>query len=234
MIIDFHSHILPGVDDGSPSCEVSLAMLREAARQGVTHMIATPHFYPNRDNPQDFLQRRQDAFDRLQDALSGETDLPAIHLGAEVYYFNGIADSEITEILTISKTRYMLLEMPWSQWTPQMYRQMEAIHGNYGITPIIAHVDRYIAPMHTHRIPQTLAELPLLVQANANFFIKRHTRPLALRMLKQGQIHCFGSDCHNDQDRPPNLGAALDLIRRNLGEDILNQAITYQNKLFPL
>ena len=60
-IIDFHSHILPGIDDGSESVEQSIAMLRMEAEQGITHVVATPHFYPRHDTPQRFLQRRKDA-----------------------------------------------------------------------------------------------------------------------------------------------------------------------------
>ena len=56
-IIDFHSHILPGVDDGSQSVQESLAMLKMEAEQGIQHVIATPHFYPKHDSPEHFLER---------------------------------------------------------------------------------------------------------------------------------------------------------------------------------
>ena len=60
-IIDFHSHILPGIDDGSRNVEESIALLRKEAEQGITHVIATPHFYPQHDTPERFLKRRNEA-----------------------------------------------------------------------------------------------------------------------------------------------------------------------------
>ena len=88
---DFHSHILPCVDDGSHSVEESLQMLRMEAEQGVTHVVLTPHFYAKHDSPERFLQRRAAAWETLQAAMAGEEGLPQITLCAEVYYFPGIS-----------------------------------------------------------------------------------------------------------------------------------------------
>ena len=60
-IIDFHTHVLPGIDDGSCNVEESIALLRKEAEQGITHVIATPHFYPRYDTPEHFLERRAEA-----------------------------------------------------------------------------------------------------------------------------------------------------------------------------
>ena len=67
MVTDFHTHVLPGMDDGSASLSESIAMLREAFQQGITHVVATPHFYPQKDSPEEFLRRRQVAEDRLRE-----------------------------------------------------------------------------------------------------------------------------------------------------------------------
>jgi protein-tyrosine phosphatase len=102
-----------------------------------------------------------------------------------------------------------------------MYRELQDIHSKQGLIPIIAHVDRYIRPFRTYGIPDRLAELPVLVQANAGFFQDRFTRPMAMRMLRGGQIHLLGSDCHNLTSRAPNLDQAIRLIRKQLGEEAL-------------
>ena len=86
---------------------------------------------------------------------------------------------------------------------------------------MIAHLDRYIGPFRTHGIPKRLAALPVLVQANAEFFLERSTSAMAVRMLKKDGIHLLGSDCHNMSSRKPNLGEALKLIQRKLGNDIV-------------
>ena len=157
----------------------------------------------------------------LREEMRKYEGLPKIALGAEVYYFNGISDSDAISELTIGSKRCILIEMPHGPWTDSMYRELEGLYVKRGLTPIIAHVDRYIAPFRTHRIPQRLAELPVLVQANAEFFLNRSTASMALRMLKRGDIHLLGSDCHNVRSRKPNLDAALRVIHERLGDRAL-------------
>jgi protein-tyrosine phosphatase len=82
-------------------------------------------------------------------------------------------------------------------------------------------VDRYIRPFKTYDIPNRLAQMPVLVQANATFFRDRFTRSMAMRMLRGGQIHLLGSDCHNLTSRAPNLDQAIQLIGKQLGADAL-------------
>lgn len=221
MITDFHSHILPGMDDGSRSVEESLGMLRMEARQGIQRIVATPHFYPQQNSPAEFLERRAESARVLQEALAQEPPLPQIYLGAEVYFFQGISDCEQLRELTIEKNSYILIEMPMPPWSDRMYRELQDIHYKQGLNPIVAHVDRYIRPFKTYDIPSRLAELPVLVQANASFFRDRFTRSIAMRMLRQGQIHLLGSDCHNLTTRVPNLDQAVQLIEKQLGEEAL-------------
>lgn len=221
QVIDFHSHILPGIDDGSKNVEESLQMLRMMAKQGITHVVATPHFYPQHDTPESFLKRRAEAEAVLREAMAGENGLPELSIGAEVYYFRGISDSDTIKELTVDKKRCILIEMPSIPWTETMYRELEDLYVKRGLLPVIAHLDRYIGPFRTHGIPKRLAAMPVLVQANAEFFLERSTSAMALRMLKKGTIHLLGSDCHNMTSRKPNLGEALELIQRKLGEDAI-------------
>lgn len=231
MLTDFHSHILPGVDDGSKSVEQSLEMLRMEAAQGIRRVIATPHFYPRHDSPERFLRRRAEALNRLQEAMEIEEGLPQIELAAEIYFFSGISDSEVLSQLTIGQKRCILLEMPHSPWTDSMYRELEGICVKQGLTPVIAHVDRYIRPFKSYGIPERLKELPVLVQANAEFFLSGSTRRMALRMLKKGQLHVLGSDCHNLKDRKPNLGDAVRLIQERLGPEHLDWIRTHEQEI---
>lgn len=225
MMIDFHSHILPGIDDGSRSVEESIRMLQAEAEQGISKVIATPHFYAHHDSPERFLERRKEAEKRLREAMERHENMPEIEIGAEIYYFSGISESDVLKLLTIGQKRCILLEMPVSSWTPQMYKEIEAIRVKQGITPIIAHMDRYIAPFRTHGIPERLAELPVAVQVNASFFLRRSTASMAIRMLRRDQIHLLGSDCHNMDMRPPNLGPALQVIRRRLGDEAIDRIL---------
>lgn len=230
-MVDFHSHILPAIDDGSASLEESVKMLQTEAEQGIRKVIATPHFYAKHDSPERFLSRRKEAERRLREVLADHPGLPEVHLGAEVYYFPGIGESELISGLTIDKTRCILLEMPHSVWTAKMFQDIENIYVKQGLIPIIAHIDRYIAPFKTYGIPARLEQLPVYVQANANFFLRPLTAGMAMRMLKMDQIHVLGSDCHNMTDRKPNLGEAFARIRRSLGEDVLLHVASHENAI---
>lgn len=222
-ITDFHTHILPGIDDGSPNVEVSLQMLRELAGQGVGRVVATPHFYANYNSPERFLRKRAAAIEELTEAVREKPNLPQLCYGAEVYFFNGISECEALPELAISGTKCLLLEMPFSRWSDSMYRQILQIHERFGLIPVIAHVDRYLRPFRTNEVFARLSELPVVVQANADFFTERSSRRKAIRLLKDGHIHLLGSDCHNMTNRKPNLGQARQIIAEAAGDAFLQQ-----------
>lgn len=231
MTVDFHSHILPGIDDGSRSVEESLAMLRLEAEQGIGRVVATPHFYARHDTPERFLTRRSRAEAALRMAMAAEKGLPQITLGAEVHFFRGMSESDALQSFTIGESKYILIEMPQSPWSEDFYRELEAVYTKQGLIPIIAHIDRYIAPFRTRGIPGRLEELPVLVQANAEFFLKAATASMALRLLKEERIHLLGSDCHDLSDRKPNLAAAVRRIERKLGRDALAKVLSYESRV---
>lgn len=227
-VVDFHSHVLPGVDDGSASSEQSLAMLSMAARQGIGHVIATPHFYANHDSPERFLARRSGAETLLRAEMEKHPGLPRLTVGAEVHFFHGISECDTISSLTIGQNRCILIEMSAAPWGECAYRELEELYTKRGLLPIVAHVDRYITRFRSFGIPKRLASLPVLVQANAEFFLNRSTSSLAMRMLKEDRIHLLGSDCHDLSSRKPNLGPALDQIRRCLGEGVLARIQAYE------
>ncbi len=234
MIADMHSHILPSIDDGSASVEQSIAMLQQEKAQGITHVVATPHFYARYDSPERFLEKRATAEAALRAALVAYAGIPKVTVGAEVYYFRGMSESDFLPRLTIGQESCILIEMPHAHWTDEMYAELAAIWEKRNILPIIAHVDRYIGPLNTHGIPQKLAELPVLVQANASFFLNRATVGMAMRMLKKDQIQLLGSDCHNTDSRKPNLLDAVEKIRRKLGSEVLDRICDYEKKVLGL
>ena len=226
-MVDFHSHILPGVDDGSPDVARSIAMLRMEGEQGITHVVATPHFYPKHDTPEQFLARRDQAEAILREEMEKHTGLPRLSVGAEVHYFRGISESDMVPRLALN-SRSILIEMPPAPWPDTAYRELEAIRTQWGITPVLAHIDRYIAPFRTFGIPERMEKLPVLVQANGSFFLEKATASMALRLLKRDRIHLLGSDCHNLTSRKPNLGAAMELIARKLGPEALTRLRRYE------
>ena len=123
-MIDFHSHILPGIDDGSENVETSLQMIAALKEQGVDTICATSHFYATERTPQRFLFRREEAFEALKASLPA--DAPKILLGAEVLYFPGIAHMEELPELCLEGTNLLLLEMPFERCYG--YRAQRTIH----------------------------------------------------------------------------------------------------------
>lgn len=230
-MIDFHSHILPEIDDGSQSLEESMALLEWEAEQGIDTVVLTPHFYARYDQPEEFFLRRQRAMERLRQEMVDRPELPQLRLGAEVHFFRGMSNSQVLPELAIAGTDCILVEMPEPPWSEEMYRELERIHTHWGLTPILAHIDRYIRPFHTYGIPDRMEKLPVIVQANASFFLDNRTRKMALRMLRKGQIQILGSDCHNLRHRPPKLGPAVELIEKQLGPQVVAQMQDFGQEL---
>lgn len=231
---DLHSHILPGVDDGSESVAESIEMLRLEAAQGIGHVVATPHFYPNHDTPERFFSRRKKAEALLRQEMSLHSGLPALEIGAETYYFRGMSDSDILPELTIGGKNCILIEMPPAPWPDAVFEELARIRRRRELIPVIAHIDRYIGPLRTFGIPERLAALPVLVQANAEFFLERRTARMAMKMLKAGRIHLLGSDCHHVSERSPNLGPALERIAGKLGPDALERIRSFERQVIDL
>ena len=249
-IIDFHSHVLPGMDDGSSSVSESLAMLQMMKSQGFDTVAATPHFYASQDYPENFLRRRKSAQQELERELEFRggaeewaDSLPKLVMGAEVAYFRGMSQSKVLQELVIEGTRAVLVEMPMSRWTDSMYEELEAIHRVQGLIPIVAHVDRYLGRFRDYGIPQALAQLPVLVQANASFFLgdgggfSGGSVRKALKMLEREQIHLLGSDAHNMNGRIPRLEQAVSAIEAGLGQEragaVLAGIEAWQEKILP-
>ena len=230
-MVDFHSHILPRVDDGSGSVEESIEMLRLEGEQGVTCVVATPHFFPRHDSPEAFLARRAAAEARLRQEMAGHPGMPELVCGGEITFFRGMSDSEFLPRLTLEGGSHILVEMPPAPWPEEFFRELEDIWLKHRITPIIAHIDRCIGLFRTHGIPRRLAELPVLVQANGEFFLDSRRSSMAMKLLKADQIQLLGSDCHNLTTRKPNLGPALARIREKAGDAALTRIARYERQI---
>lgn len=220
-MIDFHSHILPGVDDGSKNVEMSLEMLRSAANQGVTDICLTPHFYAEQNTPDKFLARRSAAAEQLFPKL--ESGMPRIHLGAEVKYFEGICLCDDLELLKLEGTDILLIEMPFMNWTDRIWRDISEIASYPNVTVMLAHIERYLQ----FNAEKYLTNYPIggiLIQSNCENFISGYfQRHKALKMLKSGAIDVLGTDCHNLDSRPVNMDMARAAIRKGLGESYLRK-----------
>ena len=226
-MIDFHMHVLPGMDDGSRNIFVSLAMLEKSAEQGIKTVAATSHFYAQENSPKQFLERRQRAADILMDAMEDEDwTPPRILLGAEVHFFDGMSAVSDLDKLCLEGTNFLLLEMPFVRWTDRMLREVDELIRR-GIEPVAAHIERYMH-IQSEKTMKAFLDKDILVQTNANFFIFRKTERRALKMLKNARIQFLGSDAHNITSRPPNLGYARDIVEKKLGGPALSYLRSYE------
>jgi len=223
-MIDFHSHILPGVDDGSQDLAESLSMLRSSFLQGVDAVVSTSHFYADDDYPEEFLKRRNLAAGQLADAMLLSTEVyPRVILGAEILYFPGISEAEGIDLLCIGDSRCILLEPPMAPWSEDMLDEIVQLGRNFDLIPIIAHVDRYMSMLQDDSLMDRVLQRDLVVQVNGAYFLNPKTQKSAFENLRAGKIHLIGSDCHNLESRAPNLGSVRKLARANHTETAFQQ-----------
>ena len=227
-MLDFHTHILPSVDDGSESESESLAMLKLLYEQGVRQVYATPHFYAHKDTPSAFLERRNEAYERIRENI--KEGMPTVGLGAEITYYSGV--SRMAELLDmrLSGTKLLLLEMPMERWSDYAVKEIIALSCSSDIIPIIAHSER-CKRMQPKSVMQMLYEQGVLSQANASYINTPATRRRALREIKRGEIHLLGSDCHGVSYRPPLIGDAYSAIEKKLGKSFLDSFIAREQAL---
>ena len=200
-ITDYHCHILPGIDDGSDSVETSLSMVKMMKEQGVKKIIATPHFYAHREkNTESYLNKRQKAFDSLMNAKPEITD---INLGSEVAIERGICELEGLEKLSIGKTEFILLELPYAPFKPWYLEEIDNISTSLKLKVILAHIHRYLDYYKKDEMEQVL-ELDTVLQVNNEAFEKFKEKSFVKKLFKQERNIIFGSDSHNLDDRKPN------------------------------
>lgn len=227
-MLDFHSHILPKIDDGSQSVEESISMLSLLKEQGVDTIALTSHYIAMDESPEEFLQRRKEAYELLMSALpQSHADDFHFLLGAEVYYYPNICKMEQLHVLTLQNTDLLLLEMPMAPWSEYTIKEIIDLVNSSNITVVIAHVERAIKYQKKDTIKR-LIDNGVLMQVNASFFITRGTRRKALKMLNSGQIHFIGSDCHNIKYRPPKIDEAINIIKDKFGDEFVKDFISSQ------
>jgi protein-tyrosine phosphatase len=212
---DFHAHVLPGMDDGARNAGEAAEMLRMLAEQGVGTVAATPHYYRSDETIDEFLGRRARALAELE-AARGCSCEPRLLPGAEVAFFVGMSREEGVRELRIEGTEVILLEMPPGIWTSAAVNEVYQVAAALRLTPLIAHVERYTGSGRNAGALEDMISFGALIQSNAEYFIEHKTRRRALKRLKRGGIHVFGSDCHNLAGRAPNMGALGRLLRRKL------------------
>lgn len=227
-----HCHILPGIDDGSPDVETSLKMIAKLKEEGARAIICTPHYYSDSISLDDFLKRRETACKALIDALPPGS--PKIILGAEVYISRYLFGNENLQRIKIEGTNYALIEHPFGEdFSEKAYNRLVSLICDWGITPILAHIERYGALMESPKTLDALLELGCIAQVNISSFAdeRRKIKKKLFKYLEAGKIALVGSDCHNMTSRPPEYGAGAKEIVMKCGRGTLQRLTDNSNRL---
>ena len=198
-MIDLHSHILPGIDDGSPDFETSVELVSELMRAGVTDVVATPHYIEETIYTSPKLANVK-LLKELQRRLDAEGVKVKLHLGNEIYITKEIKRLlEAGVISGLFDSSYLLVELPMSGDFPG-YRDifLELIRASYKV--VLAHPERYTAFSTNFDLIQDLHEMGVLFQCNIGSFAGQYGKTvlkLVRRLAKEKMIFAFGSDIHH-------------------------------------
>ena len=232
-MIDTHSHILPGLDDGSRNIDESIAMLKILKEQGITHVIATPHFkMTDKSNSIDeFITKRNESYQELKNEIDRQgLDLPKIFLGAEVLLTMDFVEARNKEKLCIENTNIMLIELPYYEWQSWILRMLSDLCNDNNIEPIIAHADRYVDFISSDMFDK-LFNLGYKTQVNAEFVDNKARIKRLKKWLKSGQICYIGSDSHGTDFRPPTFDSYFNKIKKVAGEAFINNVSKHSTEL---
>ena len=237
-MIDFHNHILPNLDDGSQSMEMTLNMLKKASDQGIKKIVNTIHFqHPKMEGKNtDYNYVNNVKEQVLEEADKNNLNIE-IDLASEVYYLPNLCDLIENPIITINN--YILIEFPMLI-TPSNFLDTFFNLKVMGINPILAHPERYRFVQQNVMYLDKLRDLEIIFQIDAGSLIGhfgKKTKDTAFSMLENGYCHIIGSDAHNDKKRNFCLKEAYDILSlydSNIIEDLIyNSECIVENKNKP-
>ena len=231
MFFDIHSHILHHTDDGAKDLDESITLLEDMHSQGITDVIATPHFYPQTDVLDDFIKTATTRFNELINAIKTK-DLPNIYLGCEVFYYSGISKASSLENLTLNGSNYILLEPNFSLIGKGFQKELLYFRDTLGITPIIAHIERYHKEKGYKELITFIKENAILTQVNASSFTNRQYSRTLKKLITQDVISFLATDTHSKEHRPPQLREALSIIENKYGNDYKQKLCKNSEELF--
>lgn len=222
-LVETHCHILPSIDDGAKDVETSLEMIKKLQEQGAETIILTPHYYSDSLSLNDFLRRRDRAFNKLCNALPPGS--PKLIPAAEVYMSDYLFGNEDIGRITIGDSEYALIEHSFTEtFSEKTHERLLNLYYEYGIKTILAHIERYPALISNKKLLDSYIEMGCLTQVNINSFFDtpKHIRKRLFKYLKSGRIHLIGTDCHNLTTRPPEYENGINEIIKKFGKEAVD------------
>lgn len=224
-MIDMHSHVLYGIDDGSRSKEESIKLLKYLEEQGVTESILTPHYIDDTKYMASVSEKK-----KLIDELQKETNIK-LYIGNEVYFSDKTNESlNSAKISTLNNSKYILIELPLSNKIKDVDEMVYDLSVN-GVIPIIAHPERYSYVQDDYKYLDKLVEIGALFQANYGSLIGMYgsnAEKTVKILLKKGYISFMGSDIHHI-DKPIDLVKAAKKLKKIVKKQEIVDDLTYNN-----
>lgn len=228
MLLDFHTHVAPAVDDGAETLLESKKMLLRMKKTGVGCAVVTPHFYPELQSLDSFLEARERAWRSLIEIAP--TERPELLLGAEVAYFPSIGRARSLSEVCIRGTRVLLLEMPFYPWNEAVIGDVYDLIHAQGLQVVLAHFERYFK-FGAKKYLQRLLNMGVFLQVNAETLLDAKARKTVLPLIRSGSIHLLGSDAHRAEGvRVPNLAEGF-LALREIAPDVAEQTLELGRRL---
>lgn len=207
------------MDDGAQTVDDSLALIRRQLEQGVDEIALTPHFNAERTSVEEFTQRRAESFAILQDAVSREGLPVKLKLGAEVFFSSDLLELDLDPLL-LQDTPYLLVEfspMFYPTWAKDIFYNL----GLQGITPLLAHVERYPYMLSDPTRLFDLVNAGAVTQGECqqHHACRAAGQAMIQKFLRWQLVHVLSTDTHSVDKRPPLIGPAMQKVESWQGAD---------------
>lgn len=223
-MIDIHTHILPGMDDGAANLTEAQALLAMEWDSGVDRLFLTPHYNPETTPSETFLAARERAWSALQAELRPD-ERTRIRLGAEVRFCPQLLSQDL-RCLTLGDSDYLLLELAGHSYPPYLLRTAEDLLQK-GIVPILAHVERYPFFRQEPTLLDRLVHLGVLAQVSAGALFRREDHRFSQACLQHNLVQLVASDAHHATGRKP----CMDQLQK-LPETVQQLHHTFSNAIW--
>ncbi len=229
-MFDIHTHILPNIDDGAENVEESLRLIEMLKSHGVTAVAATPHFYAEVIAFDEYHAKAEESFELLKSRLDDESI--KLVKGYEVRYFRGISQTDNISKLTLGGSKYILVEFPYGQdITDRVVDEIADITYNCGITPVLAHLERY-HKYHGFKKAVGLVDNGLAMAHINSSSLQDGYKRCALNLIESGVATLMATDTHSVLTRPPMINEATKVIAKNLGEAVVEKLFENSNRIY--
>lgn len=231
-MIDFHTHIIPNIDDGSRSIEETFNLIQEAKEAGFEGIVLTSHYIENyyeTDVPERDLWVKA-----ISDNLKSKGIETNLYLGNEIYMSDNMMNLLIEgKASTINNSSYVLFEMPLNAEPMNLYDVIYSLQENK-LIPVLAHPERYSFIQKEPELVYDLIEKGVLMQANYGSILGQYgekAEMIVRKFLENKMIHFLGSDVHRQNSIYKRIPQALEEIKEIVGEEKLREITTINPKL---